>query len=70
LAAADELLAVGATIVLPGMEQVGLEFQGIAPTGRQGTVPGFVFYHVASGKITEFRGLFDGLALNRETILC
>jgi predicted ester cyclase len=112
LAAADELLAAGATIVLPGMEQVGLndlkafaaslrgtfpdwysttdelmaagarvaerwtgrgthqgEFQGIAPTGRQVTVPGFVFYHVASGKITEFRGLFDGLALNRETIL-
>src|SRR5260221_1250495 len=43
--------------------------QGLAPSGRQGTVPGFVFYHVASGKITEFRGLFDGLALNRETIL-
>ncbi|MFL5662186.1 MAG: ester cyclase [Ktedonobacteraceae bacterium] len=104
--------AAGATIVLPGMGQVGLndlkafaaslrgtfpdwysttdelmaegariaerwtgqgthqgEFQGIASTGRQGTVPGFVFYHVASGKITEFRGLFDGLALNRETIL-
>ena len=112
MAAADELLAAGATIVLPGMGQVGLndlkafaaslrgtfpdwysttdelmdegariaerwtgrcthqgDFQGIAPTGRQGTVPGFVFYHVASGKITEFRGLFDGLALNRETIL-
>jgi predicted ester cyclase len=112
LAAADELLAAGATIVLPGMGQVGLndlkafaaslrgtfpdwysttdelmaagarvakrwtgwgthqgKFQGIAPTGRQVTVPGFVFYHVASGKITEFRGLFDRLALNRETIL-
>jgi len=27
------------------------EFQGIVPTGRQGTVPGFVFYHVASGRI-------------------
>ncbi len=112
MAAADELLAAGATIVLPGMGQVGLndlkafaaslqgtfpdwysttdelmaaearvaerwtgrgthqgEFQGIAPTERQVTVPGFVFYHVASGKITEVRGLFDGLALNRETIL-
>jgi predicted ester cyclase len=112
LAAANELLDAGVTIVLPGMGQVGLndlkafaaslrrtfpdwssttdelmaagarvaerwtgrgthqgEFQGIAPTGRQVTVPGFVFYHVASGKITEFWGLFDGLALNRETIL-
>jgi len=39
------------------------EFQGIAPTGRQVTVPGFVFYRVASGKITEFRGLFDGLSM-------
>ena len=39
------------------------EFQGIAPTGRQVKVPGFVFYRVASGKITEFRGLFDGLSM-------
>ena len=39
------------------------EFQGIAPTGRQVTVPGFVFYRVASGKIAEFRGLFDGLSM-------
>jgi steroid delta-isomerase-like uncharacterized protein len=39
------------------------EFQGIAPTGRQVTVPGFVFYRLASGKITEFRGLFDGLSM-------
>ena len=109
LAAADELMTAGATIVLPGMGQVDLthlkvfaaslrgafpdwysttdelmaegarvaerwtgrgthqgEFQGIAPTGRQITVPGFVFYRVASGKITEFRGLFDGLALMRQ----
>jgi len=42
------------------------EFQGIAPTGRQVTVPGFVFYRLASGKITEFRGLFDGLALMQQ----
>ncbi len=42
------------------------EFQGIAPTGRQVAVPGFVLYHVASGKITEFRGLFDGLALMQQ----
>ena len=39
------------------------EFQGIAPTGRQVAVPGFVFYRVSSGKITEFRGLFDGLGM-------
>ncbi|HEY6539911.1 MAG TPA: ester cyclase [Ktedonobacteraceae bacterium] len=39
------------------------EFQGISPTGRQVAVPGFVFYHITSGKITEFRGLFDGLSM-------
>jgi steroid delta-isomerase-like uncharacterized protein len=39
------------------------EFQGIAPTGRQVTVPGFVFYRITSGKIAEFRGLFDGLSM-------
>ena len=39
------------------------EFQGIAPTGRQVTVPGFVFYRISSGKIAEFRGLFDGLSM-------
>jgi steroid delta-isomerase-like uncharacterized protein len=42
------------------------EFQGIAPTGRQVIVPGFVWYRLASGKITEFRGLFDGLALMQQ----
>ena len=39
------------------------EFQGISATGRQVAVPGFVFYHLTSGKITEFRGLFDGLSM-------
>ena len=39
------------------------EFQGIAPTGRQVTVAGTVFYRLAKGKITQFRGYFDGLAL-------
>ena len=39
------------------------EFQGIAPTGRRVTVPGLVFYRIISGKITEFRGLFDGLSM-------
>jgi steroid delta-isomerase-like uncharacterized protein len=105
-AAADELMAVDATIFLPGRGQVNKEsfkafavslrsafpdwystpeeliaeedrvaerwtgrgihqgeFQGISPTGRQVTVPGFVFYRVASGKIAEFRGLFDGLSM-------
>ncbi len=42
------------------------EFQGIAPTGRQVTVPGFVFYRITSGKISEFRGLFDGLSMLRQ----
>jgi len=38
-------------------------FQGIAPTGRQVTVPGFVLYRMTAGKIAEFQGLFDGLSL-------
>jgi len=42
------------------------EFQGIAPTGRQVKVPGAVFYRIASGRITEFRGLFDGLAMMQQ----
>ena len=42
------------------------EFQGIAPTGRQVAVPGFVFYRVTSGKVVEFRGLFDGLSMLRQ----
>lgn len=39
------------------------EFQGIAPTERRVVVPGFVFYRITSGKIVEFRGLFDGLSM-------
>ena len=39
------------------------EFLGVPPTGRQVTVPGFVFYRFTSGKIAEFRGLFDGLSM-------
>lgn len=42
------------------------EFQGIAATGRQVKIPGAVFYRIASGKITEFHGLFDGLAMMRQ----
>ena len=109
LAAADELMTAEATIVLPGMGQVGChdvegfaaslrgafpdwysttdefiaegdgvaerwtgrgthrnEFQGIAPTERQVTVPGFVFYRIVAGKIAEFRGLFDRLDLMQQ----
>jgi steroid delta-isomerase-like uncharacterized protein len=109
LAAADELMAADATIVLPGMGQVSREdfktfaanfrsafpdghataddliaegdrvathwiwrgthqgaFQGIAPTGRSVMVLGTVFYRLAAGKITEFRGLFDGLDLMQQ----
>lgn len=42
------------------------EFQGIAPTGIHVQVPGAVFYRIASRKIVEFRGLFDGLAMMRQ----
>jgi len=106
MAAADELMTVDATIVLPGIGQVNKEsfkgfaltlrsafpdwcstpeeliaedgnvaerwtgrgthqgeFQGILPTGKQVAVPGFVFYRITSGKIVEFRGVFDGLSM-------
>jgi steroid delta-isomerase-like uncharacterized protein len=39
------------------------EFQGIAATGRRVAVPGTVFYRIAGGKIAEFRGQFDRLAM-------
>ena len=38
-------------------------FQGIAATGRQVAVPGTVFYRIVDGKIAEFRGQFDRLAM-------
>ena len=41
-------------------------FQGAAPTGRQVMVPGVVFYRIAAGKIAEFRGQFDGVALMQQ----
>jgi predicted ester cyclase len=67
-AIADELVAEGARVA-EGWTGRGIhqgEFQGIAPTGRQVTVAGTVFYRLASGKITEFRGLFDGLAMMQQ----
>ena len=39
------------------------EFQGIAATGRHVAVPGTVFYRIVGGKIAEFRGQFDRLAM-------
>jgi steroid delta-isomerase-like uncharacterized protein len=38
-------------------------FQGIPPTQRTVMVPGVVFYRLVDGKIAEFRGQFDGLAM-------
>ncbi len=64
-ATTDELVAEGARVAerWTGRGTHRGEFQGIAPTGRQVTVPGTVFYRLASGRITEFRGQFDGGAL-------
>lgn len=42
------------------------EFQGIPPTGKRVAVPGVVFYRIAGGKITEFRGQFDRLSLMQQ----
>lgn len=67
-ATTDEMVAEGARVAerWTGRGTHQGEFQGIAPTGRQVTVPGSVFYLLASGKITQFRGLFDGLALMQQ----
>jgi predicted ester cyclase len=67
-ATTDGLVAEGARVAerWTGRGTHQGEFQGITPTGRQVTVPGSVFYRLASGKITEFRGLFDGLALMQQ----
>lgn len=67
-ATTDEMLAEGATVAerWTGRGTHRGEFQGIAPTGRQVTVPGVVFYRLASGKITQFRGLFDSPALMQQ----
>jgi steroid delta-isomerase-like uncharacterized protein len=64
----EEMIAeddrVGERWTGPGTHQG--EFQGIAPTGRQVTVPGLVFYRIVSGKIAEFHGLFDGVAMMQQ----
>jgi len=61
----DELIAEGDVVAerWTGRGSHKGEFQGIAPTGKQVAVPGFVFYRIASGKITEFRGLFDSISM-------
>jgi steroid delta-isomerase-like uncharacterized protein len=67
-ATTDEMVAEGARVAerWTGRGTHQGEFAGMAPTGRQVTVPGTVFYLLASGKITQFRGLFDGLALMQQ----
>ena len=67
-ATADELVAEGARVAerWTGRGTHLGEFQGIGPTRRRVTVSGAVFYRFASGKITELRGLFDGLALMQQ----
>ena len=64
----DELIAEGDGVAerWTGRGTHQRAFQGIAPTGRQVTVPGFVFYRIVAGKITEFRGLFDALDLMQQ----
>ncbi|MBA3520336.1 MAG: ester cyclase [Rhizobiales bacterium] len=41
-------------------------FQGIPATGKQVVVPGVVFYRIADGKITEFRGQFNMMSLMQQ----
>ena len=67
-ATTDEMMAEGARVAerWTGRGTHQGEFQGMAPTGRQVTIPSAVFYRLASGKITQFRGLFDGLALMQQ----
>jgi len=67
-ATTEEMVAEGARVAerWTGRGTQQGEFAGMAPTGRQVTVSGSVFYRLASGKIMEFRGLFDGLALMQQ----
>jgi steroid delta-isomerase-like uncharacterized protein len=61
----EELVAEGDVVVerWTGRGTHRGEFMGIAPTGRRVEVPGVVFYRIWDGKIVEFRGAFDGLAM-------
>jgi steroid delta-isomerase-like uncharacterized protein len=64
----EELVAEGDVVVerWTGRGTHRGEFQGIPPTGEQVEVPGVVFYRIRDGKIVEFRGSFDGLAMLRQ----
>ncbi|MDB5057891.1 MAG: Aspartate--tRNA ligase [Chloroflexi bacterium] len=57
----DELIAEGEYVAerWTGRGTHRGAFQGIEPTGVRVEVPGVVFYRIADGKITEFRGQFD-----------
>jgi steroid delta-isomerase-like uncharacterized protein len=61
----EELFAEGDAVVerWTGRGTQRGEFQGIAPTDRRVEVPGVVFYRIRDGKIVEFRGSFDALAM-------
>ena len=61
----DEVIAEGTGVAerWTGQGTHQGEFQGIAPSGRRVTVSGTAFYRMASGKITEFRGQLDMVAL-------
>ena len=41
-------------------------FQGIPATGKTVAVSGVVFYRIADGRIAEFRGQFDMMALMQQ----
>jgi predicted ester cyclase len=64
----DEIVAEGPSVAerWTGRGTHQGEFQGLAPTGRPVTVAGTVFYRITSGKIVEFRGHFDGIALMQQ----
>ena len=51
------------TILCVGRHPFQTVSQGIPATGRPVAVPGTVFYRIANGKIMEFRGQFDRLAM-------
>jgi predicted ester cyclase len=64
----DEIVAEGVRVAewWTGRGTHQGEYLGMAPTGRPVAVAGTVFYRVTSGKIIEFRGQFDALALMQQ----
>ena len=65
LSTVEELVAEGESVAerWTGRGTHRGPFQGIAATGRQVAVPGTVFYRIVGGRIAEFRGQFDRLAM-------